>query len=161
MLQAQQWWPLCGHRWGTNECAHTSESKVSAAVSEHQPDGAAGVCREVLEEFWCLFPEGPHRAMQASPGPTAVAFLKVQQTQTHVDSGIPQQLVPDKNTTAQKTTTFTPWFSNKDVFYASFTPPHCCSNMKNVALLLSICGCFSTRMAKAGTQQRVCTNNNN
>jgi len=31
----------------------------SAAVSEHQSDGAAGLCREALEEFWRLLTEGP------------------------------------------------------------------------------------------------------
>jgi len=61
--------------------------------------------------------------MVASPGPTVVAFLKRLQTQTHANTGIPQQLAPNRNGTAQRTTTFTPWFNNKDVIYTSFTLP--------------------------------------
>lgn len=110
-----------------------------------KPDGVARPCREAFATCFLSAPIEPHWPDQVT------AFLRRLQTQIHSGTGMPQQLVPDRNTAAQNITTVSPWFNKKGAIYASFSPPRYCNYMSNLAFLLYIHGCFSAHTVKAGT----------
>lgn len=149
-LQARQGWSLwlqvrnkwvCSYLW-----IPSLSTSLWAANQMGLQDHAGKLSRSSATCFLSATIE-PHWPDQVT------AFLRRLQTQIHSGTGTPQQLIPDRNTAAQNITTVSPWFNNKGAIYASFSPPHYCNYMRNLAFLLYHPWIFSAHIVKAGTQQ--------